>query len=76
MILVPEIDIWVEIENLPAVINNITETITEYVTIVRPYSGPLPAPIWVGNLVSTPTFATEPLPVIPAPQIDGASESF
>jgi hypothetical protein len=65
LIIVPEVDIWTEVENLPTIINNITETTTEHVFISRPYAGPLPEPIWIGPPVSTPTFALEPLPIVP-----------
>lgn len=65
MVLIPEVDVWSEVENLPEVINNITETKTEYVTINRPYSGPLPSPVWIGDLPSTPTFPTVPSPIVP-----------
>lgn len=46
LVIFPESDIWAEIEYLPTVINNITETTTEYVTITRPYTGTMPTQLW------------------------------
>lgn len=49
MVMFPSVDIWTEVENLAVIINNTTETRTEYIEIRRPYSGPLPTPIWDGT---------------------------
>lgn len=46
LVIFPEADLWSEIEYLPTVINNITETTTEYVTITRPYTGTMPTQLW------------------------------
>lgn len=81
MVMFPSVDIWTEIENLPVIINNTTETITEYVVIRRPYSGPLPTPIWDGTPdlrnyawweTVTPWVPMPPVPVLPTIDTGGS----
>lgn len=70
LVIFPETDIWTEVEYLPDVINNITETTTEYVTITRPYTGPLPTPLWTSSGSLTGVINTQqgvvpnPIPVL------------
>lgn len=68
MVLFPESDIWTEVEYLPTIINNITETITENVEVRRPFTGTLPNQVWdntlSGDTAVTQTFVTQPIPVI------------
>lgn len=65
MVLFPQSDIWTEVEYLPDIINNTSETITETITIHKPFNGVLPTPLWTGQLLTQPTFPQVPLPVIP-----------
>lgn len=71
LVIFPESDIWAEVEYLPNVINNITETTTDFVTVTRPFSGVLPSPLWTttgsltGSINSQQGVVLTPIPVIP-----------
>lgn len=65
MIISPQADIWTEVEYLPNIVNNTSETITETITIHRPNNGAVPAILWTGTPLTTPTFVQTPLPVNP-----------
>jgi hypothetical protein len=71
LVIFPESDIWAEVEYLPNVINNITETTTEFVTVTRPFSGALPSPLWTttgsltGSINPQQGVVLTPIPVIP-----------